>query len=45
MKKRIVYSAFVLAIVLGVLVGYKNINHKYPERQNVHYSQGSRHNF
>ena len=45
MKKRIVYSAFVLAIVLGVLVGYKNINHKYPERQNVIVTKGEKTEF
>lgn len=45
MKKRIVYSAFVIAIFLGVLVGYRNINHKYPERQTVGVAKGEQTKF
>ena len=45
MKKRIVYSVFVIAICLGVLVGYRNINHKYPERQTVEVTKGEKTKF
>ncbi len=42
MKKRIAYSVFVLAIFLVVLAGYKNINHKYPERKTVEVTKGEK---
>ena len=45
MKKRIVYSVFVIAIFLGVLVGYRNINHKYPEIQTVEVTKGEQTKF
>ena len=42
MKKRIAYSVFMIAIFLVVLAGYKNINHKYPERKTVEVTKGEK---